>query len=82
MTNPVSNLVAVILNELLNLIRFIEISVGIFKLINYLSIRQAGRCGVVVFIAAQLHSIKSEVRFCAGSNFVCDVSEICHGEDL
>ena len=40
------------------------------------------RRGVVVITAAQLHSTKSELRFCAGSNPARDVSEICDGEDL
>ena len=40
------------------------------------------RCGVVVMTAAQLHSTKPELRFCAGSNPACGVSEIRDGEDL
>ena len=36
----------------------------------------------VVVITAQLHSTKTELRFCAGSNPACDVSEIRDGEDL
>ena len=31
---------------------------------------------------AQLHSIKPEVRFCAGSNPTYSMSEICNGENL
>ena len=38
--------------------------------------------GVVVISTAQLHSTKPEVKFCAGSNPACGVSEIRHGEDL
>ena len=38
--------------------------------------------GVVVITTAQLHSTKSELRFCAGSNPARGVSEICDGEDL
>ena len=38
--------------------------------------------GVVVITTAQLHSNKSEFRFCAGSNPACDVLEIRDGEDL
>ena len=38
--------------------------------------------GVVVITAAQLHSTKPELRFCAGSNPTCGVSEIGDGEDL
>ena len=38
--------------------------------------------GVVVITTAQLHSTKPELRFCAGSNPFCGVSEICDGEDL
>ena len=38
--------------------------------------------GVVVITPAQLHSTKPELRFCAGSNPACGVSEICDGEDL
>ena len=38
--------------------------------------------GVVVTTTAQLYSTKPEVRFCAGSNHACNVSEIGDGEDL
>ena len=44
-----------------------------FKLVHH---------GVVVFATAQLHSSKSELRFCAGSNPARVVSEIRDGEDL
>ena len=37
---------------------------------------------VVVITAAQLHSTKPELRFCAGSNPAHGVSEIRDGEDL
>ena len=37
---------------------------------------------VVVITTAQLHSTKSELRFCAGSNPARGVSEIRDGEDL
>ena len=40
------------------------------------------RHGVVVIATAQLHSSKSELRFCAGSNPARVVSEIRDGEDL
>ena len=40
------------------------------------------RCGVVVITTAQLHSSKSELRFCAGSYPACGMSEIRDGEDL
>ena len=40
------------------------------------------RRGVVVITTAQLHSTKSELRFCAGSNPARGVSEIRNGEDL
>ena len=40
------------------------------------------RRGVVVITNAWLHSTKPELRFCAGSNPVCSVSEIRDGEDL
>ena len=33
-------------------------------------------CGVVVITNAQFHSKKPELRFCAGSNHACAVSEI------
>ena len=36
----------------------------------------------VVVTTAQLHSIKPELRFCAGSNPACGVSEIRNAEDL
>ena len=39
-------------------------------------------CGVVVITTAQLHSMKPEFRFCAGSNPAHGISEICDGEDL
>ena len=38
--------------------------------------------GVVVITTAQLHSMKPELRFCAGSSPACGVSEIRDGEDL
>ena len=38
--------------------------------------------GVAVITTAQLHSRKSQVIFCTGSNPACDVLEICDGEDL
>ena len=38
--------------------------------------------GVMVINTAQLHSIKPELRFCAGSNSALGVSEIRDGEDL
>ena len=38
--------------------------------------------GVVVMSTAQLHSIKPELRFCAGSNPAHGASDICDGEDL
>ena len=37
--------------------------------------------GVVVITTAQLHSTKTELRFCTGSNPARDVSEIRRGED-
>ena len=40
------------------------------------------RRGVVVITTAQLHSTKSELRFCAGSNPARGVSEICDGENF
>ena len=44
---------------------------------------QAQKRRSVVFItAAQLHSSKPEIRFCAGSNSARGVSEIHDGEDL
>ena len=38
--------------------------------------------GVVVITTAQLHSTKSELRFCAGSNPARSGLEIRDGEDL
>ena len=38
--------------------------------------------GVVVVTNAQLHSPKSELIFCAGSNPACSLSKICEGENL
>ena len=38
--------------------------------------------GVVVITTAQLHPTQPELRFCAGSNPVCGMSEIRNGEDL
>ena len=40
------------------------------------------RRGVVAITTAQLHSIKSEFRFCAGANPIRGLSEVCDGEDL
>ena len=39
-------------------------------------------CGEVVNTTAQLHSVKSEVRFCARSNSADGVLEICNGKKL
>ena len=38
--------------------------------------------GVVLIATAQLHSIKPELRLCAGSNPASGVSEIRNDEDL
>ena len=38
--------------------------------------------GVMVITTVQLHSIKLELRFCAGSNPDRDVSEILDGKDF
>ena len=38
--------------------------------------------GLVVITTAQLHSIKTELRFCADSNPARGVSEIRDSEDL
>ena len=40
------------------------------------------RCVVVVITTAQLHSTKPELRFYAGSNPACGMSEMCDTEDL
>ena len=40
------------------------------------------RRGVVVITTAQLHSTKSELKFCAGSNLARSMSEIRDGENL
>ena len=40
------------------------------------------RHGVVVITTAQLQSTKPKLRFWAGSNPACGVSEIHDGEDL
>ena len=40
------------------------------------------RRGVVVITAVQPHSKKPKLRFCAGSNPACGVSEIRDGKDL
>ena len=39
-------------------------------------------CCVVVITTVQIHSMKPELRFCAGSNPAQDVLEIRDGEDL
>ena len=39
------------------------------------------RLDVVVITTAQLHSIKPELRLCAGSNPARGISEIQNGED-
>ena len=44
--------------------------------------RLVWRHGALVITTAQLHSTKSELRFCAGSNPARGVSEICDGENL
>ena len=38
--------------------------------------------GVVVITTAQLDLAKPEIRFCAGSDFIHSMSEICVDEDL
>ena len=53
----------------------------IFELFN-LKWMKSWRRGVVVTATVQLHSSKSELRFCASSNPACGVSEIHDGEDL
>ena len=40
------------------------------------------RSGVVVINTGQLRSMKSELKFCAGSNPARDVLEVCDGENL
>ena len=40
------------------------------------------RRGAVVITTAQLHSTKSELRFCTGSNTARGMSNIRDGEDL
>ena len=40
------------------------------------------RRGIVVTNTVQLHSTKPELKFCAGSNPVCNVSKICDVADL
>ena len=40
------------------------------------------RLGVIVITTAKLHSTKSELTLCAGSNPARDVSEIRDAEDL
>ena len=37
--------------------------------------------GVAVITTAQLQSTNPELRFSAGSNSACSVSEICNGDD-
>ena len=40
------------------------------------------RRGEIVITTAQLHSTKTELRFCTGLNPACGVSKIHDGEDL
>ena len=40
------------------------------------NLRNQWRSGVVIITAAQLHSTKPELRFCAGSNPACGMSEM------
>ena len=49
-------------------------------MVSYLTV--FWRRGLAVIAAAQLHSTKPELRFCAGSNPARGVSEIRGGEDL
>ena len=46
------------------------------------NIQEMWRRGVVVMNTAQLHLTKPQLRFCAGSNPACGLSEIGDGEDL
>ena len=56
---------------------FVEINIRKKKYIQ-----SPWRHGVVVITIAQLHSTKSELRFCAGANHIHGVSDIRDGEDL
>ena len=38
--------------------------------------------GVVIIITAKPHATKSEIRFCAGLDPTCSVSEVCNVENL
>ena len=58
------------------------------KMVNWWR-RGGGMDGVITrqtdngdFTTAQLHSKKTEFRFCTGSNSARSVSEICNVEDL
>ena len=68
-----------ILFHLLPLVRSRILPALLFWFICYYSL---WRRGVTVITTAQLHSTKPELRFCAGSNPACSVSEIRDGEDL
>ena len=50
--------------------------------LNFITLYQMWRRGVVVITTAKLHSAKPELRFCAGSNPARSVSEIRDDEDL
>ena len=49
---------------------------------NVLMWYQLWHRGVVVITTAQLHSTKSELRLCAGSNPARDALGICNDENL
>ena len=38
--------------------------------------------GAVIFATAKFYSIKPELKFCAGSNPACRVSEVFDGENV
>ena len=60
---------------------YITLQQTLFK--HYITLpKHLWRRGVVVITTAQLHSIKPELRFCAGSNPARNVSDIRDGDDL
>ena len=58
-----------------------EVSVFLPCLQFYIKRLSPWRPGIVVITTAQLHSTKSELRFCAGSSTARGVLEIRDGED-
>ena len=71
-----------LINFNIKLFQFIWRGKSQAHILKLFKLQQIWRRGVVVLTGAQVHSTKSELRFCAGANPACGVSESCDGENL